>query len=87
LFIALISGDLIFPLFSEADSGITWVELAPTPIKRTEFSSALVGDKIYLLGGFTPKGISKKVDVWDIKSAVGVESFLFPVACITEQLQ
>jgi N-acetylneuraminic acid mutarotase len=69
LFIALISGVLISPLFSEADSGGTWVEFAPIPIKRTESSSALVGDKIYLLGGFTPKCISKKVDVWDIKSS------------------
>jgi N-acetylneuraminic acid mutarotase len=69
LFIAFISGVLIFPLFSEVDSGGTWVELAPTPIKRTKSSSALVGDKIYLLGGFTPKCILKKVNVWDIKSS------------------
>jgi N-acetylneuraminic acid mutarotase len=67
-FITLLCGVFIFPLISEADSGGTWVELAPTPIKRTESSSALVGDKIYLLGGFTPKGISKEVDVWDSES-------------------
>jgi N-acetylneuraminic acid mutarotase len=69
LFIALLTGSFISPIISEADSGGTWVELAPTPIKRTESSAALIGNKIYLLGGFTPKGISNKVDVWDIKSS------------------
>ncbi len=67
-FITLLTGILFFPLISEANPKGTWVELSPTPIKRTESSSALVGEKIYLLGGFTPNGISNKVDVWDPES-------------------
>ncbi len=67
-FITLLTIFIIFPLISEADSGGIWDDLAPTPIKRTESSSALLGDKIYLLGGFTPKGISREVDVWDLES-------------------
>jgi N-acetylneuraminic acid mutarotase len=64
--IILLAGIFLLPLISEA--GGTWVELSSTPTKRTESSSALIDDKIYVLGGFTPKGISKNVDVWDPES-------------------
>lgn len=76
-FIALIAGILIFPLISTADPDGSWTELSPTPIKRTESSAALIGDKFYLLGGFTEKGISNKVDVWDAKS--GAWSQIIPL--------
>jgi N-acetylneuraminic acid mutarotase len=69
-FITLLTIVFIFPLISEAGIEGTWVELSPTPIKRTESSAVLVGNKIYLLGGFTPKGVSRKVDVWDLESSV-----------------
>lgn len=68
-FITLLAGILIFPLISEADPKGTWVELPPAPIKRTESSAALVDDQIYVLGGFTPNGVSNKVDVWNLESA------------------
>ncbi len=64
-FISLLIGFLVFPIIPEAGPSGTWVELSPTPIKRTESSAALVDGKFYLLGGFTPKGISNKVDVWN----------------------
>ena len=64
--IILLAGVFLFPLISEAD-GI-WLQLSATPLKRTESSAALVGEKIYLLGGFTPKGISKEVEVWNPES-------------------
>ncbi len=76
-FITLLTGILFSPLISTANPEGTWVELSPTPIKRTESSSALVGDKIYLLGGFTPNGISNKVDVWDPES--GTWSRIIPL--------
>jgi N-acetylneuraminic acid mutarotase len=68
VFITLLTGILLFPNVSKAAPKGNWVELSPTPIKRTESSSALIGDKIYVLGGFTPKGISRQVDVWDPNS-------------------
>ena len=67
-FITLLAGIFVFPLTSEANPEGTWVELSSTPVKRTEASSAPVGDKISVLGGVTPKGISNKVDVWHPES-------------------
>jgi N-acetylneuraminic acid mutarotase len=69
-FITLLAGIFLFPHIAETHPKETWQELASTPLKRTESSAALVDDKIYLLGGFTPKGISKKVDVWDPESGI-----------------
>ncbi len=76
-FITLLAGILFLPLTSEANPEGTWVELPPTPIQRTESSAAVVDGKIYVLGGFTPKGISSKVDVWDPKS--GSWSRIIPI--------
>ena len=53
---------------STASSQGIWSELPATLIKRTESTAATIGSKIYLLGGFTPKGISRKLDVWDSTS-------------------
>ncbi len=64
----LLAGILFFPLISAAQPLGTWIQHSPTPLKRTESSSALIGNKIYLLGGFTSKGISKEVEVWDIST-------------------
>jgi hypothetical protein len=69
LFIIILKEIFICPFFSVSDSGGTCVEIAPTPIKKTESSFALVGDKIYLRGGFTPNGIFNKVDAWEINSS------------------
>ena len=76
-FIILLAGIFVFPLIIEANPEGIWVELSPTPVKRTESSSALVGNKIYVLGGFTPKGISNKVDVWHPES--GTWSRIIPL--------
>jgi hypothetical protein len=87
LFRALLTGIFILPFFSGAGTGGTWVKLVPTPTKRKESSSALVSNKIYLLGGLTQKGISNKIDVWTSSPALGAKSFPFPVVSITQQLQ
>ena len=77
-FITLLAGILFSPNISNANPKGQWVELPSTPLKRTESSSALLNGKIYLLGGFTPKGISKKVDVWDPKSGNWSQSTPLP---------
>ena len=46
----------------------SWQELSPTPSVRTEASVALLDGKIYLIGGFTPKGITDRVEAWDPES-------------------
>ncbi|NIQ01748.1 MAG: galactose oxidase, partial [Nitrospinaceae bacterium] len=45
-----------------------WIEKPPTPSVRTESSAALLDGKVYLVGGFTPKGITDRVDVLDLAS-------------------
>jgi N-acetylneuraminic acid mutarotase len=47
-----------------AESG-SWEVLPPTPTARTEVAVVNHLDKIYLIGGFTPKGISEQVEVYD----------------------
>ncbi len=43
----------------------SWEKLQPAPSKRTEVAVALLKGKIYLIGGFTPKGITGKVEAYD----------------------
>ena len=41
-----------------------WKELLPMPSKRTEVAVAVLDNNIYVVGGFTQKGIADQVDVW-----------------------
>jgi N-acetylneuraminic acid mutarotase len=63
----LITGTLSSFIFSPAQVSAqgTWKQLPVTPITRTENSAALLDGKIYVLGGFTPKGTTNRVDVWN----------------------
>ena len=63
----LITGTLSSFIFSPAQVSAqgTWKQLSVTPITRTENSAALLDGKIYVLGGFTPKGTTTRVDVWN----------------------
>jgi N-acetylneuraminic acid mutarotase len=45
-----------------------WELLPPTPTARTEVAVVNHQDKIYLIGGFTPNGISDQVEVYDPKT-------------------
>jgi N-acetylneuraminic acid mutarotase len=47
-----------------------WQVLPPTPTARTEVAVVNHQDKIYLIGGFTPKGISDQVEVYDPKTRI-----------------
>lgn len=42
-----------------------WKLLPPTPTARTEVAVVNHQDKIYLIGGFTPNGISDQVEMYD----------------------
>ncbi|WP_455245553.1 Kelch repeat-containing protein [Petrachloros mirabilis] len=62
----------ITPVQAGPDSG-TWRTAAPAPTKRTEVAAAMLGDKIYVVGGFEEPSlsnilnlaISPKVEVYD----------------------
>ena len=43
----------------------SWKQLPVTPTTRTENSAVLLDGKIYVLGGFTPKGATTRIDVWN----------------------
>lgn len=63
----LVMGTLSSLIYNPASSfaqGI-WKQLPITPTIRTENSAALLNGKIYVLGGFTPKGVTPRVDVWN----------------------
>lgn len=49
-----------------ADSLGSWKQLPPAPTVRTEVAVALLAGKIYVIGGFTPKGITDKVEAFDL---------------------
>lgn len=42
-----------------------WKQAPSVPSVRTEVAVALLDGKIYVLGGFTPKGVTDQVEVWD----------------------
>ena len=45
-----------------------WKDLPPMPSKRTEVAVAILDNSIYVVGGFTQKGIADQVEVWDSES-------------------
>jgi N-acetylneuraminic acid mutarotase len=54
----------VSPSIQAKDLG-SWKLLASTPSTRTEVGVTLLNGKIYVIGGFTPKGIADQVDVYD----------------------
>ena len=45
-----------------------WKSMPPTPTPRTEASVVIVDDWIFIIGGFTPIGITDKVEAMDLKT-------------------
>lgn len=45
-----------------------WKELLPMPSKRTEVAVAVLDNNIYVVGGFTQKGIADQVETWNSES-------------------
>jgi N-acetylneuraminic acid mutarotase len=59
---------ILLPASTLAEQSGDWKVLPPTPTARTEVAVVNHQDKIYLIGGFTPNGISDQVEVYDPKS-------------------
>jgi N-acetylneuraminic acid mutarotase len=78
LFTAILS--LLLPILSYAQTAATtpsssstvesfWINGAPMPIPRTEIAAALVGDNIYIIGGFDKSGrVTDIVEVYNLKN-------------------
>ncbi|MFQ5716801.1 MAG: Kelch repeat-containing protein [Nitrospinales bacterium] len=50
-----------------------WKAMPPAPTARTEGAAAFLDGKIYVIGGFTSKGIADKVEVLDLKTGSWAE--------------
>ncbi len=57
-----------------------WETRAPFPIEATEVSSAAVGDKVYVVGGFLPNGSSNRLFIYDAFTDTWSEGAPLPVA-------
>ncbi len=64
-FVFLILAFVLIPVATVAQESGTWKILPATPTARTEVAVVNHQDKIYLIGGFTPNGISEQVEVYD----------------------
>lgn len=64
------------PAFAE-NSG-HWKIMPPVPTTRTEVAVAQLDGKIYVAGGFTPKGVSARVDVFDTATSQWSETAPLP---------
>lgn len=74
------------PLAQDAPVPGTWTTLAPAPTKRTEVTAAVLGGKIYVLGGFAEPSlgnlssltITDRVEVYDPAANVWATSAPLP---------
>jgi len=64
VFTAFLLSFMATSVFAELSGN--WKKLPPAPIVRTEVAVALLAGKIYLIGGFTPRGITGKVEAFDL---------------------
>ena len=64
-YFSIIFISFLFANTVNAQSKGEWKEMPPMPSKRTEVAVTLLDGKIYVVGGFTQKGITDKVEVWD----------------------
>ena len=56
---------ILFALNGSAFAQGHWKMMPPIPTARTEVAVAQLDGKIYVVGGFTPKGITDKVEAFD----------------------
>ena len=54
--------------------------MTPPPTARTEASVVILENKIFIIGGFTPNGISAKVEMLDLATGIWSERSLLPQA-------
>lgn len=55
-----------------------WKPMPPVPTARTEASVTILDDRIYILGGFAPDGVSTKVEMLDIATGRWTERAPLP---------
>ncbi len=71
----------VFPLFGQAQTG-NWAPRSPTPLNLTEVSTAVVGGKIYVVGGLLASSASNsalqiydpELDTWTLGPPLPLES-------------
>ncbi len=56
----------------------TWEILSPTPTARTEAAVAILDQKIYIIGGFSPQGITDNVEILDLTTGEWFEGAPLP---------
>lgn len=64
----------------ELQLSVVWDVLPNVPVARTEVAAASVGGKVYVLGGLTSGGGSRRVDIFDPSSSTWSQGPLLPVA-------
>ena len=74
---------VLLPATAMAQESGAWKFLPPTPTARTEVAVVNHQDKIYLIGGFTPDGITGQVEVYDPRSNSWSKAAPLPRPCTT----
>ncbi|MFQ5671866.1 MAG: Kelch repeat-containing protein [Nitrospinales bacterium] len=69
---------LVFPAIATGQSLGFWKTLPPAPTVRTEAVAAAVDGTIYVIGGFTPKGIATRVDRLNLATGIWSEAAPLP---------
>lgn len=70
---------LVFaPKLSLAQNLGTWEILPPTPTSRTEAAVAILDQKIYIIGGFSPQGVTDLVEIFDLATGEWYEGAPLP---------
>ncbi len=70
------------PIAAEDDG---WEELPPLPVRRARFGAAALDEHIYVVGGLTAEGLSARLDVYDVTSALWMEAAPRPLALANVQ--
>ncbi len=82
-FFILIAFSFIFlckPQPSNSQNPGTWEVLPPTPTARTEAAIAILDQRIYVIGGFSPQGVTDLVEILDVTTGEWFEGATLPEA-------
>jgi N-acetylneuraminic acid mutarotase len=79
-FVLIVLVLVLLPASMLAQEAGDWKLLPPTPTARTEVAVVNHQDKIYLIGGFTPNGISEQVEVYDPKTKAWAKAAPLPAS-------
>ena len=66
--VALLTHFILWVPIGISEANGLWKSMPPAPTARTEASVTIVKDKIFVIGGFTPKGISGKVEMLNLST-------------------